>query len=467
MMITRTAQSSRACRDAMKGCVRRCQSTAATTGGSGLKSPSPKICSVPFRQTPQSALEKMHLHALLAAPTISNLAYAFLLRIFGPSVTSLVREFGMGENVKLKDMKAALYPIWRVDLMMEGKVEQARNRRASSGWIGIKEGYVPGNPFAPLSYLSFAVPPLPDELPAYDPQDDLKQLGDGFDVVPVPFTVSPFGLMSKLRKTIGRMTWEGLKIDESKWKETMLAAYPIMFPIYLAEFEHTSKDEGKRSYTVVMDAHDAAAGKCRLSWPPPPEIVEHGRFTSNYYINPAPFLPNVQLTMPIAPIAIGAGTTGEQIVLTGRMLADKYMEWMSPPPKSTRSIAASPLLDLDPEDQGINWEDARILSWGGKEREENDEYMEKSANVHKGIGALQGLADLTSQLPEGDDPQGVVVSMSAGKNLLEKKPMSEIRAQMSKDVEQSKAQLIEFKPSWLREWEAAQARSTSQQSKSA
>lgn len=100
----------------------------------------------------------MHLHALLAAressqgpgmsadssATISNLAYAFLLRIFGPSVTSLVREFGVGENVKLKDMKAALYPIWRVDLMMEGKVEQARNRRTSSGWIGIKEGYVPG-----------------------------------------------------------------------------------------------------------------------------------------------------------------------------------------------------------------------------------------------------------------------------------------------------------------------------------
>lgn len=82
------------------------------------------------------------------------------------------------------------------------------------------------------------------------------------------------------------------------------------------------------------------------------------------------------------------------------------------------------------------------------------------------LTVAQGLADLTSQLPEGEDPQGVVVSMTAGKNLLEKKPMSEIRSQMAKDVEQSKAQLIEFKPSWLREWEEAQARSTSQESKS-
>ena len=65
------------------------------------------------------------------------------------------------------------------------------------------------------------MPPLPDDLPAYDPQEHLKQLGEGFDVVPVPFTVSPIGLMKKLRKTIGRMTWEGLKIDEGKWKETM------------------------------------------------------------------------------------------------------------------------------------------------------------------------------------------------------------------------------------------------------
>lgn len=77
------------------------------------------------------------------------------------------------------------------------------------------------------------------------------------------------------------MTWEGLKIDEGKWKETMvcprassgpwlmeqLAAYPIMFPIYLAEFEHTSKDEGRRSYTVVMDAHDPSVG---------PRLLEDG-----------------------------------------------------------------------------------------------------------------------------------------------------------------------------------------------
>lgn len=65
------------------------------------------------------------------------------------------------------------------------------------------------------------------------------------------------------------------------------------------------------------------------------------------------------------------------------------MEWMSPPPKSSKSIAPSPLMDLDPEDQGVDWEDARIMSWSGKEREENDEYIEKSADVHKGVGALQ------------------------------------------------------------------------------
>jgi hypothetical protein len=32
--------------------------------------------------------------------------------------------------------------------------------------------------------------------------------------------------------------------------------YPVMFPIYIADFEHKT-EEGTRSYQIVMDAHEA------------------------------------------------------------------------------------------------------------------------------------------------------------------------------------------------------------------
>ena len=67
--------------------------------------------------------------------------------------------------------------------------------------------------------------------------------------------------------------------------------YPLMFPIYVAEFEHTSGDDIRR-FNVVMDAHDEDVSReihdrgwsrhklmpqtreCRVSWPPPPKIVQ-------------------------------------------------------------------------------------------------------------------------------------------------------------------------------------------------
>lgn len=145
-------------------------------------------------------------------------------------------------------MKAALYPAWRVDSILEGKVtvdtaQGVAKRLEPKVWISTSEAYVPGNthslafkrpqlmlvwcignPFAPLSYLSFAVPPLPDDLPTYNPSKHLRQLeDDGLEIVPVPFTVSPLGLGKLIRSRIGQLTrWENLKIDESKFKETMV-----------------------------------------------------------------------------------------------------------------------------------------------------------------------------------------------------------------------------------------------------
>ena len=77
---------------------------------------------------------------------LSNLIFAGLLRFFGPGITAFAKEFGLGESLKLKDMRAALYPVWRCDVLLEGKVrnEYSKEKRETRGVVGVEGGYVPG-----------------------------------------------------------------------------------------------------------------------------------------------------------------------------------------------------------------------------------------------------------------------------------------------------------------------------------
>lgn len=75
-----------------------------------------------------------------------NVLYALLLRVFGPSIISLANTIGFGEGLKLMEVQAALYPIWRFDAAFEGKIadESKPDQVEARGTVGIPGGFVPG-----------------------------------------------------------------------------------------------------------------------------------------------------------------------------------------------------------------------------------------------------------------------------------------------------------------------------------
>lgn len=153
---------------------------------------------------------------MLTPASWANVLYAAGITMFGSAVETIGKELGFGQNLHMRSMKAAYYPIWRVDAIAETG-EDGRD-----GWLAVREGYIPGNPFAPLSYLSYAVPPLTDELPTYSRKRDLNQI-PGHDIVEVPFTVDPIRFVDKVRERIGRTNIDGVPIDAAKWKEVMVS----------------------------------------------------------------------------------------------------------------------------------------------------------------------------------------------------------------------------------------------------
>lgn len=68
---------------------------------------------------------------------------AGILRIAGSVAEPLCREFGLGESLVLRDMRPVYYPIWRVDVIAEGPV-RAKGGEESTGWMAVREGYLPG-----------------------------------------------------------------------------------------------------------------------------------------------------------------------------------------------------------------------------------------------------------------------------------------------------------------------------------
>ena len=107
-----------------------------------------------------------------------------------------------------------------------------------------------------------------------------------------------------------------------------------------------------------------------------------GRFTNNYYINPAPFLPTTHFFIP------SSMTSKEEAPITSEAVAQKFLEYVSPPPAKNGRIVPSPLSGTEPEN-GIDWEDVRVQSWNAEERHDNGAYIEKSVELNKAIKSMQ------------------------------------------------------------------------------
>ncbi|KAL7418333.1 hypothetical protein Q5752_006791 [Cryptotrichosporon argae] len=437
----------------------------AQSGAAAATAPAPvsvlashKICVVPFRQTPEQALYRLHMNGLIASASISNIFYAALLRLFGPSITPLAAQWDLGASLRLKDVKAAYWPVWRVDYMGEGKVHEAGGGRERLAWIGAREAYVPGNPFAPLSYLSFAVPPLPDDLATYDPATDLAQLGAEYPIVEVPFTVDALKFADKVRATIGRgREVEGVRFELDGWRDTLLAAYPLMFPVYIAEFESSAHvlGEDDRGFTVVMDAHDEVSTRCRVSFPPPPAMRESGRFENNYWVNPAPFTPMLNVL---------AGLPPSEHVHPGNLapaFASAYQAWMSPPPSGS-VVAPSPTLSVAETsatgaagESGIDWADDRVQPWHSAERDANGHHIETCLGAYRTLCGLDAVEAITAIA--GPEAVSVNVRVGSGGLKVEKKGIDEIRREHAETRARVRAEVEESKPAWLASYDEAQA----------
>lgn len=87
-----------------------------------------------------------------------------------------------------------------------------------------------GNSFSPISLLNFALPSLSDEIPIFDPEHDLKQLGE-MPISAIPYSVDPIKAKDLARRTLGNSVVLGSqKMDIDKEVEELVVRLYISVP---------------------------------------------------------------------------------------------------------------------------------------------------------------------------------------------------------------------------------------------
>ncbi len=72
------------------------------------------------------------------------MAMAVLRSVLGPRIGYWIQQqLDLGLEVKMKEAKAAYYPIWRVDAMLEGQVK-GKDKKEQKGWMGVTGAHIPG-----------------------------------------------------------------------------------------------------------------------------------------------------------------------------------------------------------------------------------------------------------------------------------------------------------------------------------
>jgi len=88
--------------------------------------------------------------------------------------------------------------------------------------------------------------------------DDLRTQR-GTEILCLPFTLTPFRIVDLLRSLPQQQAspHKSLRLYPSSLKESMLAAFPILVPIYLAQYQvYTASKADAITFTAILEAHD-------------------------------------------------------------------------------------------------------------------------------------------------------------------------------------------------------------------
>ncbi|CDO78182.1 hypothetical protein BN946_scf184797.g8 [Trametes cinnabarina] len=331
-------------------------------------------------------------------------------------------------------------PSWVIDAEVEAtawvkKQESDDHFLKDAVQVAFAHSDMPGFVYSPLSNLSFMTPMAlnADKLMAVPWSEDLRR-HDGHDVLCLPFSVTPFHVPDVVRSLsmADANIANTLRFEPGSFKDTFLAAYPVLIPGYLAQYELDPDIHGHQPDMTISSFIEAHIPDGRAVIEVLPSVKEFLR-SFNF---PAPDI------FVNGPFAVFARSFASVFKVTG---------------KHINNITHRPLID-----RWVN----RTMAQESSLRRYRDRFFGTS-DAEAARKVESEWADLRIRPFDADERNANLQWLGSGSDLFMLKTVLEVYNSMrdvsETDIEWTKSQIVDLektreerKPAWLAEYEIQQ-----------
>ncbi|GAA5795427.1 hypothetical protein HPULCUR_000784 [Helicostylum pulchrum] len=334
------------------------------------------------------------------------------------------------ESVSSMQVRKAYVPFWYYDMAVSADVtpsttdptEPAEKLLKAMGpprqMLGIGfDCFWPGHTWDPMCYLSFgkSAATRMETLVPFTPE-----LYEGNDIEVLPFTVNPFtDLADRAPQALENLQVNSLTHRKGVYtlnnaEVLFSSAYPIYWPVYVAQFTDENHKEGEPPKTVVIGAH---------STDPPIYQWESKKPGVDQWINNGPWV-KLDVTEPEWQMGFGNQPPLKQLV--HRYLTQVIGEFQT---------------------NEIDWEDDRIQSYTGYEAQ-NKDYLKQLFKVWAERSMLSRIETM-----DGNEKTIGLGSKEGNNPRLQVRKVSEVREEIEGKIGKELEKLEQVEPVWFKEYQ--------------
>ncbi|EJF64933.1 hypothetical protein DICSQDRAFT_159896 [Dichomitus squalens LYAD-421 SS1] len=358
------------------------------------------------------------------------------------------------EALKPSRLQAVYLPTWIID----AEVTANALFKQSAGDTDYKKEIaqalftvctVPGYVFPPLSTRNLISPKVQSTEPV--PWSEALRKDGADDVLCLPFSVTPLKLIEAARSmSLADATISNsFRFEPSSVEETMIAAYPILLPAYLAQFNIDTIVDGNPANVKLTSFMEASHNEPRIMV----EVVDPVAEWINLLGQKVPdIIVRGETSRSLARFGVVRSLLAGSATLNHKRRLERWIDGAGASLTALLSYRERYFGKTEEEAaRGVNWEDVRIRPFIAEEREANWKYMAAGEELYfmKQISlAYERRRENARPKTEGVQEESIALSIPEEAEVIQK------------HIENAQKKREGLKPDWLAQYELQQRLST-------
>ncbi|KAF7424623.1 hypothetical protein PC9H_009931 [Pleurotus ostreatus] len=271
------------------------------------------------------------------------------------------------------------FPCWFIDAEIQGStwLKYMGPAGKSTAAVDLSRSYLPGFPFEPICRLSLNAPNL-EKLRTLPFTPELAKL-HGEEIACIPYSISPTSALNlaRLLPEDKGLIDQDMCFSPSSLKPNLLAAYPVLFPLYLAQYElkePLSTFNPGSTLQVLLEAHvpEGRLSVCPVYPPNLPDIIARDEVVSFRDFTERTFAPSDYDSDTSITASYQSSFPNFQVKVA------KWLDGLITQPGAAAKLAeVSDIPAVDGEDAQRFWDQPWIREWDVSDIRKNRSFIQQ------------------------------------------------------------------------------------------